>query len=94
MKITPEEINNIIKDFVSDYECLHPLTELVEYDDTCYLSIHHCKLDSDKKINAHILEERIKNLVQVYGECDLIKETSGNTSNTVFDVYKLIPNGY
>jgi RecJ-like exonuclease len=46
----------------------------------------------DKKYEDY--EERIKNLVQVYGECDLIKETSGNTSNTVFDVYKLIPNGY
>jgi hypothetical protein len=93
MKITAEEINDIIKGFLDEYDDLHPLTELVEYDDVSYLSIHHWKSDSDKT-RGHVLEERIKNLVQVYGECDLVKETNGTTSATYFDVYKLVVNGY
>lgn len=90
--MTAEEINDIIKGFLDEYDDLHPLTELVEYDDVSYLSIHYWKVDTDNMKN-NILEERIKNLVQVYGECDLIKETNGTTSATHFDVYKLVANG-
>jgi hypothetical protein len=92
MKMTIEKINDIIKDILNEYDDLHPLTELVEHDNISYLSIHYWNSDSDK-MKGFILKERIKNLVQVYGECDLVKETNGNTSATHFDVYKLVVNG-
>lgn len=93
MKMPVVEIADIIKDFLKEYDDLHPLTELVESDGEHYLSIHFWKNDTGS-LRGNVLEERIKNLVKVYGECDLVKETNGNTSTTNFDVYKLIPNGY
>lgn len=93
MKITIEEINDIIKDMLVEYDDLHPLTELVEYDNVAYLSIHRWKMEL-KKANSALLEERIKNLVEVYTELNLVKETEGNTSVTSFDVYKLAVNGH
>lgn len=94
MKMTTKEINDIIKDFLEEYDNdLHPLTDLVEENNVAYLSIHRWKEDVDTQKGV-VLSERIKNLVQVYGECELLKDADGSTSATVFDVYKLIPNGY
>ena len=93
MKLTVVEIDDIIKDFLNEYDDLSPLTELVESNGENYLSIHFWKNDTGT-MRGNVLEERIKNLVKVYGECELIKETNGNTSTTNFDVYKLITHGY
>lgn len=86
-----EELKKVVSDIIDNSKELHPLSTCISVNERGdnYIAIHydkHCKCDKIKSFDFN----RIRHIIEDYGNFGLEEIEIGETANTTFKVYKIL----